>query len=211
LVLIDSYDDTTPGSQVAIGADHPSAGTLFSARCQSFRPSVAYTLTSCKFRLDRIGLPTGEIKARLYVHSGTFGSGATPGAELAVSNAVDPSDIPTSHDLVEFTFSGDEQYDMLVDTAYFIGIEATEFNVDTSNYIRLAGATSSQHEGNPARYRQSAWASHVWDYCFYVYGNLTAAYPSQRALKFMPIHGWESVAEEYLKGEISSTGVLSTS
>lgn len=209
MVLIDSYDDESPNSILAIWAVHPSSSYAISGAGQTFTPTSPYKITSIKFRLQKTGDITGDLVAELYAHTGTFGTGGLPtGSVLATSDKVDVSILSSSHALVEFTFSGGEQYLMSANTAYCIMLHTQYAIVDGNNYVQIGTVIGGSHEGNALFYYISVWNSSVRDTCFYVYGDLVSY--SQRVVKFMPIHGWESGEEEYLKAEISSAGVLDT-
>ena len=55
------------------------------------------TLSSVKFYARKVGSPTGNIYAKIFAHSGTYGTSSVPtGTELAVSGAVDVTTISTS-------------------------------------------------------------------------------------------------------------------
>ena len=114
MALIASYDDPEAWYPVYNGGQR---GECF------IMPASKYTLTSCKFNLQKAGSPTGNCYARLYAVTGTIGTDAVPtGSVLATSDAKDVSTISTSTGLVEFSFSGAEQYELQASTNYYIGI-----------------------------------------------------------------------------------------
>jgi len=153
--IIDSYSETNLTG---------SAGESTSARLtrgQSFTGNSS-TLVSCKFYLHIASGTTGTLYAHLYSHTGTYGVDGTPDTLLATSNAIDMTTIGTVGGLVEFTFSGSEQYDM-GSTYYFITMSGTitgtlYFGTDNS---------SPTHSGN---YWTSYGANASFDGIFYVYG-----------------------------------------
>lgn len=134
-------------------------------RAQSFE-ATGGEIESAKFHLKKSGSPTGNAVAKIYAHSGTFGSGGVPtGSALATSNSFDVSTLTTSYALITFTFPTPLP---VTDTEkYFISFEWADG--DSSNKVSPACDNSSPtHAGNGARY-QSSWASDAFDFVFYVY------------------------------------------
>ena len=164
-VLIDSYSETNQdistnlrnGSTRAVG--------------QVFTIVGSYTLTSCKFYLQKLGSPTGNVTAYLYAATGTVGTDAVgTGSPIATSSAIDITTISTSVALVTFTFTN--PYDMVNGTSYAIVCEF--LGGDASNALIIYYDNSSPtHAGNKALINaSSAWfASATQDSCFYIYGN----------------------------------------
>lgn len=154
-ILVDSYSETNYVSNTS------------STVGQSFTGNGG-VLDSCKFYLQRYGSPSGNVYAKLYAHSGTFGSTGIPtGSPLAISDPVSASTIPTSFSLVTFTFSGSNRVNLVNGTKYFIVFE-TSFSYP--NYI-LCGydSTSPTHPGNYAWYSGGWYYDASRDLCFYVY------------------------------------------
>jgi hypothetical protein len=165
--LIDSYSETNQNSTVTI-----SAGLATKMVGQSFT-SNGWVLSSCKFYLRKNNSPTGSVYAKLYSHTGTFGSTGVPSTLLATSDAIDISTLSTSFALVTFTFTGAEKYAMVNGTNYFIVFDASAAG-DGSNHVSVGvDTTSSTHAGNRANYTTS-WASTSADACFYIYGDRPA-------------------------------------
>ena len=170
--LIDSYSETNRNADAHLRDLHPSNSEYWSAEGQTFTTpaSPQYKITSCKFYMQKGGAPTGNGHAVLYAESG----GKPTGGALATSDAYDVSTLPTSQALVEFTFSGDEQYTMSVSTPYCIVFQCpTSGTIDTSNYVEVAfDSTSPTHSGQCCYYVSNAWETHASiDTCFYVYGD----------------------------------------
>jgi hypothetical protein len=166
--LVDSYSESNQNTTVTI-----SAGLTTKMVGQSFT-SNGYTLSSCKFYLRKNNSPTGSVYAKLYSHSGTFGSTGVPLTLLATSDAVDISTLSTSFALVTFTFSGAEKYAMVNGTNYFIVFDASAAGDATNSVSVGVDTTSPTHGGNRANYT-SSWASvSTSDACFYVYGDRPA-------------------------------------
>jgi ribosome-associated protein YbcJ (S4-like RNA binding protein) len=123
--------------------------------------SVALTgqdIQSVKFYLKKTGLPTGGLKAKIYLATGTVGSTAVPtGSALAESILLDPADITGSYVLTEFTF--EEPYTSTT-ADYCIAIEYN--GGDASNSVDVGadsstpGATANTFATNT---KGSGWAA----------------------------------------------------
>lgn len=181
-------------------SNHPSSGSAYSATGQSFQTpndGVSYTLTSVNFTLYKIGSPTGNGYAKLYAHSGTFGTSSVPtGSPLATSDAVDVSLLPTAgtyDTIINFT----DNYAMTANSYYFIDWENPSSGIDTSNYVSIGvDSTSPTGNGNCALFRNSAWSA------------VTGADVAGFAVYGTPSEGGTSFTEQ---GNISvSFGVTST-
>ena len=99
-IIVDSYSESNVIDAIGIGNIDTQSG-------QSFSVSVGGTLNSCAFYLFQDGSPTGYCYAKIYAHSGTYGTSSLPtGDALAVSDAVDVSTLDINGALKTFTFSG---------------------------------------------------------------------------------------------------------
>ena len=128
------------------------------------------TLDSAKFYLKKVGSPTGNVYAKIYAHTGTFGSGGTPtGSALAVSDAVDVSTIGTSNALQTFSFSGANRITLANGTHYCVVISYSGGTAGVDFIIAGYDFTSPTHAGNAAYY-DTSWHATSPDICFYVYG-----------------------------------------
>jgi len=176
--IVDSYSEENQDSSTSVTALHPSSTGANSAHGQSFTCDGAYKITSVKFYMKKAGSPTGNGHAVLYAHGGTYGTSSVPtGTALATSDDFDVSDLTTDFQLITFTFTGAQQYEMQESTYYCIVYEnPTEGTIDTSNYVSLGiDASSPTHDGNSVYWDNSAWHSvSVFDDCFYVYGEAAA-------------------------------------
>ncbi len=129
-------------------------------------------LSSVKFYCYKIGSPTGNVYAKLYAMTGTYGStGTATGSVLATSSPVDigSSNFPTTKNLVEFTFDG--TYPLGNGVHYVVEIEYN--GGDGSNTLAVGkDTTSPTHGGNNVQlYNTGIWyARAVNDLCFYIYG-----------------------------------------
>jgi hypothetical protein len=173
VVTIDSYSESNQNSVYGI-----LYGTGESTRAvgQSFTAD-SLSLTSCKFYLQKVGNPTGNLYARLYEHTGVFGTSSLPtGSALAVSDALDASSLDTSLALEELFFTGDNQYSLVGETKYIITIDARETTSDNNNRISVGiDGSSPTHSGNLCALgfdgvteEWSGWND--YDTIFYVYG-----------------------------------------
>jgi hypothetical protein len=126
-------------------------------------------IDSCKFYLKKNGTPT-NIKAKLYSHSGVWGSSGYPGTLLATSDTVDASAIATGYGLITFTFSGANRVALTNGAHYCILITCAQ---DTSNYLNYGyDGSSPAAGGNLIQGDGSTWTSYDWaDAIFYVYGD----------------------------------------
>lgn len=167
--LCDSYSETNQNDVTSIYKVHPSATDDFSSMGQSFTGN-GESLNSCKLYMKKATGSPGLMIARLYEHTGTWGSSGVPtGAALDSSSSINASTLSTSFALVEFTgFSG---YTLVNGTHYCIVVECLSGTWDVSNYVQLGlDTTSSAHAGNGIKYLNSAWGYYAtYDHCFYVY------------------------------------------
>lgn len=124
-------------------------------------------ITSCKYKLMQTGTITGNCYAKLYSHSGTYGTSSLPNALLATSDPIDVETLSNAF-LTEqiFTFSGAAQVDLTASTNYCIVF--TYAGGDSSNYVRFGYEANDVHGGNHF-YNGTAYATA--DAYFYVYGD----------------------------------------
>ena len=167
-VLIDSYSETNQSGGEALGV----AGSFAVANGQSFTDPDGHVLDSCQFNLRKMGSPTGNAVAKVYAHTGTWGSSGVPsGAALAVSDAVAVSTLGTSYRLVTFEFSGANRITLAAGTHYVVTVE---YSAGTAgNYIIVGYDSSSPtHPGNKCYSNNGTSWMEVggYDVPFYVYG-----------------------------------------
>ena len=165
-VIVDSYSES----------NHNGASNIYSSQSfcgQSFTGNGT-ALTSAKFYLRKIsGSPTGSCYSKIYSHTGTYGTSSEPNVLLATSNAVDVSTLsPSSYELKEFTFSGEEQI-VLEDGSYYVLVFSYSGG-DVGNYIACGlDGVSSSHSGNAGQWFSSSSSYFLlgdYDLIFYVYG-----------------------------------------
>jgi len=142
---------------------------------QSWTNDNEAVLTSAKFYLMKTGSPTGNIRAKLYSHGGTYGSSSVGVTLLATSDNVDVSTLGGSFALQEFTFSGGEQYSLAASTYYVVSVEY--LGGDNDDYVRVGtDNTAPSASGNMCHEDGGSWtASSGTDECFYVYGDVASA------------------------------------
>lgn len=167
-VLIDSYDETNYSSvSDTIGNDTAIADVQFG---QSFTGNGS-DASRAVFYMRRTGNPTGSLTAKIYAHSGTFGtSSVATGVALAVSDPLGPNDIPTTRGLVSFTFSGANRINLANASKYVIAIDGSALAIDGSNSVQGGlDTTAPTHAGNFC-YFDTTWHASATDAIFYMYG-----------------------------------------
>ncbi len=163
--LVDSYSETNGDNSGLFPYNATSLG-------QSFTVSKRGKLASCKFYLSKAGNPTGTLNAKLYAHSGTYGtSSITTGSSLATSDNINASSIGTAA-LVTFTFTGVQQYLMGVGY-YCIICNGSSVSGDVDNGIHCYWDATGGHGGNLVSGLTNPNAT--YDTCFYVYATPLSA------------------------------------
>lgn len=158
-------------------------GRTFQSYGQSFLNTVDNALDSVVFRIDKVLSPTGTMSAKLYAHSGTFGTSSVgTGSALAVSGSIDVSTLTTSAQSITFSFTGTNKVKLAANTPYVIVVEYS--GGDATNYIRLHSYSTSStlHAGNRAALQSGVWnAGAPVDVQFEVYGTFPPANPINTA------------------------------
>lgn len=171
VTLLDSYSETNKNDSSTFGPARPLAiGQSF----MTPNDGVNYNLDSCKFYLADGGSATGHLEARLYAHTGVFGTSSKPtGAPLATSDEYEVTPLTGSFVLVTFTFSGAQRVSMTANTAYCIEVN----DKDVTSVISYGLDVSPADDGNAFyTFDLSSWTVETgWDGCFYVYGEAPAA------------------------------------
>ena len=141
---------------------------------QSFT-GKAGDLVSCKFLLSKRGSPTGNVVAKLYAVTGTYGINSRPtGAALATSDNVDITTLTGDFQDIIFNFTGAEQYTLVDGTKYCIALEYSGGNLDNCLLVGLDNnLDGSGHSGNRSFYISSWSHSTAYDFIFYVYASGT--------------------------------------
>lgn len=127
-------------------------------------------LTSAQFYLKKTGSPTGTAVAKVYAHSGTFGTSSIPtGAALATSGTIDVSTLTTSYALTSFKFTGTNNITLTNATDYVVTVE---YSGGSSGNTVDVGIDSSAptHGGNESTLTGSTWtAASGIDAVFFVF------------------------------------------
>jgi hypothetical protein len=160
----------SPGSLTAQSM-FVTAGTRLGAG-QSFRNLVIGSkLKEVSFWMAKTGTPTSTLTAKLYAHSGTFGTSSIPtGAALATSDPISASVVSTTQGWIKFTFSGAQQYTMADNTDYVIAVEISGATSNSTNFVAVYSNASNTYPGNWASWSGSAWtATATTDIAFKLY------------------------------------------
>lgn len=164
--VTDSYAEANAGPSQELSGD---TGAEVQGTGQSITGDGG-TLASVEFYLNKVdGSPTGNAVAKIYAHSGTFGtSSVATGAALATSATFDVSVLTVTRELVEFIFSGGNQITLANGTKYCAVVEFS--GGDSSNSLGVAIDTSSPtHAGNQTYLFGGTWlAAAGADVIFYV-------------------------------------------
>lgn len=159
-VLIDNWNDTNQDTVNSLSGAYTAIGQGFTG--------TANALSACKFFMKKTGTITGNAYAKLYAHSGTYGTTGVPtGTALATSDSFDVSTLTTAFRSVSLKFSGANKYVMTASTKYFIVLEYT---LSGTGSLDLGSDSASGYTGNMAEYNGSWVANSGVDLCFYVYG-----------------------------------------
>lgn len=135
---------------------------------QSFTGSGGI-LDSVKFYLYKKGTPPGVVVAKVYAHSGVFGTKSLPtGDPLAVSDNVTATTLETSFALTTFVFSGANRITLTSGERYVVTIF---YNDGTSSNSIVIGVdiSSPTHSGNFCGYSGFWQGLSSYDTPFYVY------------------------------------------
>lgn len=163
--IVDSYSETNDDNPLAVSNENSLAVS------QAFHVTDGGNLVQATFYLRNLFGLTGDSFAKLYALTGSFGTDAAPtGSALATSGSVAVGGIPASLTLIDFMFSGGNQYALQAGTDYCIVFEFT--GGDGSHFMQIGRDVSSpSHAGNGATTNDnSAWVgASSYDIPFYVY------------------------------------------
>ena len=157
--VADSYSEANQTTATALSGGMIAAGQSFTG--------TADKIYSCKFYLKKTDSPTGDAVAKLYAHSGVFGTSSVPtGSPLATSETYDVSSLTGAYQLITFKFPNGENYQMLNGTNYCIVLEYTP----TGGSVNVGiDTTAPSHAGNQMEYFAGWTPLSAIDVCFYVY------------------------------------------
>jgi hypothetical protein len=158
--LIDSYDPGSYSNNSFITI--PYGG-------QSFWSYSASQISSVKGKFVKDGTPVGSLYAKIYSHTGTFGTSGKPGTLLATSDAFDTTGFTDGY--ATLTFSGANIITTNANTPYIIVFYGTGFTAGNLLYWHV-DITDVTAPGNSCNSTDgSTWtASDTQDTPFYVYG-----------------------------------------
>ncbi len=142
--------------------------TTYSGVAQSFT-SGGGVLDHVNLLLTKVGSPTGNLTAKIYAHSGTYGTSSVPtGSALATSDPLDVTTLTGSYALNSLTFSGTNRITL---TAGYYDLVVSYSGGDCTNDRVILGAddTSPTHSGNQAYYDNSWHIESGVDAVFDVY------------------------------------------
>jgi len=172
--MIDSYDESNSNYTETVGYYYLAVGQSFTG--------IGTKFTAAQFYLGKLGSPTGNIYAKIYAHSGTFGTSSVPtGAPLAVSDPFDittlSSEYPTLS-LETFNFSSGQQFILESGTHYVLSVEYD--NGSEGNALIVGDDNSSPtHPGNFSANVSGSWGDDSdRDLCFKLYLDIVSPFPS---------------------------------
>jgi len=161
--IVDSYSEShTTNTRSIYSGGKTAVG-------QSITGDGVAPLASVVFYLSKLGSPTGYAYAKIYAHSGTYGTSSKPtGVALAVSDGVDVSFISSmNYQLINFNFTGVNKITLVNGTKYVVTLEYS--GGDINNYILATYDYVGSHSGNYSYYEGGWDYQSTYDLCFYVY------------------------------------------
>ena len=173
--VIDSYSETNFNYLDEVGLyDISARGMGFTGNGQ--------TLQACKFYLNKVNSPTGNIQAELYAHIGTFSTSGIPtGSALATSSVIDCTTLVSNPSIALVYFVFPTLYTLIAGTHYVLVIHKVSGFDNSSNWVGV-GANHISHSGNvgnESEYHSSWIADGTWALCFYAlnaqYGTASSA------------------------------------
>jgi hypothetical protein len=155
--------------------------------CLTFTTAIGQSFAGNGTNLKKVSVPMAKtiasgtpptITAKLYAHSGTFGTSGVPtGAVLATStNTLDTSTLPNYSSVVsgvptvDFLFSG---YALVNGTRYVIVFDTGLGTIPAGQTIYFA-TSNNNSSGNSCAYSFSSWGASSADLIFYIYGDAAA-------------------------------------
>jgi hypothetical protein len=173
---MDSYAASNADNEIYINCVTPTAADTYSCQGVSFTtPDYDVTLDRVQFCLQKYNLPTGHVQAKLYAHSGTYGTSSLPtGTALAESETRDISTIPDyALSIINFKFTGTNKIVLTRNTYYCVVLHAVDGIITTWNRLSVwRDLTAPSHSGNSMTINNTGWIASSWDRVFYVYGEL---------------------------------------
>jgi len=169
-MLVRYYIESNRSSSMSMSSEN------YVVVAQSFKPETTCILSKAKFYITNYANPTpptGTAVAKLYTHTGAFGSTSKPtGAALATSGTLDVSTLTSSYQTISFEFTGANRYEMQANTPYCIAIEYSGGNYNSRIIVGVDNTTPTSDGnmaysafGSPATFNTTS----SYDVIFYVY------------------------------------------
>ena len=154
-------------------ADYAIDWTTIFGVGQSFTNVNPGILDSCKFYLKKTGVPTGNVTAKLFAHSGTYGTSSVPtGTALATSGNFDVSTLTGSYAVKTLSFTGANRITLAANTRYVLVLDGLNTFTTTDCIVAGVDGSSPTHPGNAIKTTASdgvTWSAvSTDDLCFYV-------------------------------------------
>ncbi len=163
-----SRRSTVEDSNAETGNSFAIGNATITGQAQSFQNgAVAQYATRVHARLRKSGSPTGNLTAKIYTHSGTFGTSSIPNVVQATSVNLDVATLTTTYQEIEIAFA--TQFEMLASTNYVIAFEYS--GGDASNFVQIEGDTTGTHVGNKSQNAGGWTAQAAEDLWFQVYAS----------------------------------------
>jgi hypothetical protein len=170
--LLSSYPISNQNSTRVVSGN---AG-YYQGTAQSIAAPATGTLDKLQWQLRKIGTPTGNATAKIYAHSGTFGTSSAPtGTALATSATLDVSTLTGTLTVKDFVFSGGDKITLTSGTNYVATIEYS--GGDASNYIEVGiDTTTPTATGNISDLFTGSWVTaSTIDAIYYLYVDANGA------------------------------------
>jgi len=201
-VLIDSYPESNYlNTRDPIGDNYPNGELLL---WQSVTGS-GIDASRAVFYMKKTGSPAGLITAKIYAHSGTFGTSSIPtGPALATSEPISHNELTTSMALISFNFTGANRINLVNGTKYILALDGTGISATGVDVASAAVDISSPtHAGNMGYYDGVTYTpGSTVDVCFYLYGENTPTVTTSNA---DPIGSLKATANGTLNGTGGTT------
>jgi len=172
----DWYSETNAGVDAQINFTTIGRGQSFLGNGQN--------LSRVGMWLKRIGTAPGTVSARLYAHSGTYGTSSVgTGTPLANATTVlSCSAISTAFSWVYFDF--DPTYTLVNGTPYVVEVFTSVTGTDASNTLACSQDTTGAHGGNATQHT-TGWSALANDQIFDV-STVSVATPTSSLLQSWP-------------------------
>jgi hypothetical protein len=172
---VDSYSESNVDSDYALASDN------FTGIGQSFTGD-GNIIDYCQFYLKKFrGSPTGNAVAKIFSHSGTFGTSSVPNALLATSDNFDVSTLTSSYALTSLSFTGANRIQLVSGTKYVVCFEYSGGAFVVNDVALGYDNSSPSHTGNSCKKTSGAYSTTAGvDATFYVFsleGTITKLEP----------------------------------